>query len=175
MTQRTNGFKGGIQAGTSATNDQSRSLDSSLTDVRKLLTESYKSSEYSCIYRIPKEERLTNGIFCGCQPDGGVWFKGSQAKAAFEGKKQGAGGNAIERWAVNKDFLYRLYPSIRYVTFGIGDGFVEGNSAFNLAKSYLQNGREFNILYPDGISWFINVEGFTKKEIRDIMERAIEM
>jgi hypothetical protein len=66
----------------------------------------------------------------GVLPDGGVWtLNGEQTPLiAAEAKKQGKQGNAIERWYKNWDVMRALGVKV-YVTFCVGDGFFDGNSA----------------------------------------------
>ena len=64
----------------------------------------------------------------GFLPDGGVWFGEDRSRplVAFEAKRQGATGNAIERWFKNHS-VYKGLSGQLYVTFCSGDGFFENN------------------------------------------------
>lgn len=71
-----------------------------------------------------------NHSMCGCYPDGGIFVDNDGFPLiAFECKKQGRTGNAIERWYKNY-FILKAAGIKRYVTFCAGDGFDYGSSAY---------------------------------------------
>jgi hypothetical protein len=91
--------------------------------------------------------------------------------AAFEAKKQGNGGNAIERWFKNNFICRMIAPKVSYVTFGIGPGACEnGVIPKCLAVAHL-NG--FNELHPEANSLFLSENGFTRNQIKAIMIQTI--
>jgi hypothetical protein len=130
--QRQDGFRGGIQLGSTAGNLSSRQLDT--------LTREY-------IQSIPSSTRWVKGLsandlrvalqtslddasrIAGFRPDGGIFVdRKRQPLVAVECKFQGERGNAIERWYKNFAISQRLGVK-RYVTFCLGDGFFDGRSA----------------------------------------------
>lgn len=130
--QRQDGFRGGIQPGTTAGNLSSRQLDD--------LTREY-------IQALPFSTRWLKGLsanelrtalttrlddtsrIAGFRPDGGIFVdQGRRPVVAIECKFQGQRGNAIERWYKNFAISQRLGIK-RYVTFCLGDGFFDGRSA----------------------------------------------
>lgn len=174
MSQRTDNFKAGIQAGQTAYDDASKAMDVDCKMASKELEEELRSLGYHYNYKIEKELKEQYNIFVGCEPDGGAWFD-SNGKLVLvcEGKKQGTRGNAIERWSKNYMIATRLNPDVRYVTFGRGPGFAEDEYCYRFAKTFMEPGQEFNVLYPKGASWFIKVDGFTRQELVDIIRKAV--
>lgn len=130
--QRQEGFRGGIQPGTTAGNLSSRHLDD--------LTREY-------IQTLPSSSRWLKGLsanelrtalstrlddtsrIAGFRPDGGIFVdRKRNPLVAIECKFQGERGNAIERWYKNFAVSQRLGVR-RYVTFCLGEGFFDGRSA----------------------------------------------
>lgn len=130
--QRQEGFRGGIQPGTTAGNLSSRQLDD--------LTREY-------IQTLPSSSRWLKGLsanelrtalstrlddtsrIAGFRPDGGIFVdRKRNPLVAVECKFQGERGNAIERWYKNFAVSQRLGVR-RYVTFCLGEGFFDGRSA----------------------------------------------
>jgi hypothetical protein len=173
--QRQTEFKGGIQSGTVATDTHARYLDTALKEGAKLLAEELKSQGYTCETKFGKKFLVERGILIGCAPDGSIWYKNGIPIVAIEGKKQGKGGNAIERWNKNYNICRSINPDIRYITFGAREGFEPDGYPYKYAKTQLalEGKTEFNKLYPNGQSWFINPNGFTQDEAIDIMRQAI--
>ncbi len=119
-----------------------------------------------------------------CEPDVGLWFKNGKLTAVFEAKKQESGGNAIERWLKNFLLSSSLNKQVRYVTFGIREGFLEGGYCYNFACSMMSVERHImaptnnihkvvNKLYFEGQSWFPSPTGFDPAYIEQIMTNAI--
>jgi hypothetical protein len=80
---------------------------------------------------------VERGHIAGMRPDGGVWFERGSDKPLViaEAKKQGAGGNAIERWYKNYAVARALDCTI-YVSLCSGEGFfnsLRSQSALELA------------------------------------------
>lgn len=172
LSQREPTFKGGIQKGTMSLDESSRTLDSHLKDLREEVYEELKSKGYSYKKNIGRSELIKEGIEIGFYPDGGIWFKDNKPVAIFEAKKQGTQGNAIERWCKNNSIAKFLFGDIRYVTFGIREGFDGTSYASRFAKSFLQmenKNKTVNVLYESGQSWLINKKGFSKEEIKKTM------
>jgi len=169
---------GGIQPGTVATDEHARKLDKAVKNISKSLINEMKDLGYEYKSKLDHTDIVT----IGCEPDGALWFKDGVLVAVFEAKKQGAGGNAIERWAKNVMLCYALNRNVRYVTFGAREGFAEGNYCYKFGQTMMNTekalgftdiDKSFNILYPSGQSWFANVDAFTDEFIIDIMRKAI--
>lgn len=174
MSQRVDGYKGGIQAGMVATDKHAAKLDGDCKSASKLLAEELSSRGYKCVSKLSKDFLAKHNIFVGCAPDGGAWFdKDGKLIVVFEAKKQGKGGNAIERWVKNYEVCRRINPDVKYITFGSGEGFAKDNYCWRMAKTYIDPTRDFNVLYPTGTSWFINTKGFKYDEIVSIMRDAL--
>lgn len=172
--QRQTDFKGGIQSGTVATDSYARYLDSSMKEVQTELARELSTQGFSCKKKFEKNFLLENKIYVGCEPDGGIWFKDGKLVAVFEGKKQGKGGNAIERWEKNYGICKQFNADVKYVTFGVREGFEQDGYPFKYAKTMLsRENKEANVLYDQGQSWFINPKGFTKDEIKSVMRQTL--
>lgn len=176
FSQRENGFNGGIQNGFCATDKDAKNLDQCLKSIRDELLEELVSTGYQMSKKITRETLEQINVHIGFEPDGGLWFKNGVLHAAFEGKKQGKGGNAIERWQKNHWIATRINPNVKYVTFAIGEGFSESCYPYRYALTMLESeNKVFNTLYPKSQSWFINPDGFDRKEIYDIMKKTLEI
>lgn len=143
-SQRTNNFKGGIQAGTTASNMMSRSLDSRLLESAHLLNRTQPGITATWCKSLDAVD-LSNRLgvpeshVVGVAPDGGIWFKPDgkrQLVLAAEAKKQGAKGNAIERWYKNWATLSHLKIGV-YLTVCTGEGFFGNNSAQRIMETAL--------------------------------------
>lgn len=176
FSQRESTFKGGIQKGMIALDESSKTLDSQLKNLRKEIYEELKSKGYSYKENIKRTELKKYGIEIGFYPDGGIWYNNDKPIAIFEAKKQGRQGNAIERWCKNNNIAKFLFGDIRYITFGIREGFENGSYAARFANSFLKmenKDKTVNVLYKEGQSWMIDKTGFSKEEIKKTMIRAI--
>jgi hypothetical protein len=175
MSQRENSFNGGIQAGTVATDRHAKHLDRGMKMIAEELAAELKEQGFTMCKRLNRKEALEEfGIEVGCEPDGGLWYKDGKLIAMFEGKKQGKGGNAIERWFKNNFLADVIDPDVKYVTLGSREGFAEGAYCYRIAKT-VQNvkNRKINVLYDSGTSWMLNADGFTLDEIRAIMRETL--
>jgi hypothetical protein len=172
--QRQHGFNGGIQNGMVATDAFAKRLDHDLKTLKDELEVELKDQGFVCRKKLDKNFLLEHGVFVGCEPDGGLWFKDGKLVAAFEGKKQGKGGNAIERWEKNYGICKDLNPNIKYVTFGAREGFETDGYPYRYAKTMLnRENKELNTLYEQGQSWFVSPIGFAREEIKSIMKQAL--
>lgn len=170
-SQRTNGFNGGVKAGTSTYDLLSRRMNICLTKMKKSLATELLPLGYSMKNGINgKDDPILRR---GCSPDGGIWFNQmGNAIAAFESKKQGRRGNAHERWFKNNEFIGHIYKGIRYVTFVSGEGC--GSGMGEDFQTFLEmRDRKINILYPDGASFYFSSDGFTDAEVLEIMRKAV--
>ena len=182
-SQRTDGFKAGIQKGTVATDAEALKLDNMIKVVALEIREELKKFGFTMEQRINKDLLKSAGVQHGCAPDGGIWSLNGVRIAAFEAKKQGKRGNAIERHGKNVDTCKYFEPNIRYVTFGIGEGSSPSGPVWNYAlssmakessiKTPLANKKVENVLYETGLSWFLKPEGFLAIELKMRMLEAI--
>ena len=164
-------FRGGIQRGTVATDAQASQIDN---QVKTINQELFRELDIPGLTWQPKlfkhQQPLGNGP---CAPDGGVWFYKGQAILASEAKKQGAGGNAIDRWFKNFNILKLLNPDISYVTFARGEGVIDGNpihkTLYLVVEGKYNTIREKSDRYSlyDNVSVFLNVDGFGNNFIKE--------
>lgn len=156
---------GGIQKGTTAWDDRSRKLDDMVREISLRLSEKY-NTKLTYHRKIPRDMLFEQ--VGACAPDGGLFFKGNNLIAAFEAKKQGPRGNAIERWYKNKDYIEYLNPDVPYVTFCTGDGCKEGNPIWRTLHLAVRG--EFNVFRQKGPSVFLKVADWEYSEVYDIMQ-----
>lgn len=161
----------GIQKGQCATDALARKLD---VDCRQAADETRKILAREGI-EVEFKKKLTKEQIPGnkgaCQPDGGLWFIGGKLVCAFEGKKQGNGGNAIERWFKNNFICRMIAPDISYVTFATGPGAVENGVIHNcLNVAHLQGVNQVN---HSSNSLFLSEQGFTCDELVTIMVEVL--
>lgn len=175
QSQRQDYFHGGIQKGSCATDIHAKTLDQNLKKIRNDLSSEMQPHGWTCLKKIPRENLKKFNIYIGFEPDGGLWYKNGILQAVFEGKKQGKYGNAIERWQKNHWIAKTLNPNVKYITFGVREGFSDNSYAYRYAKTMLNSeGKIFNTLYPSGQSWFVNVDGFSKNELYNLMKKSLE-
>lgn len=162
----------GIQPGTCATDEHARRIDSDCRGASKiafgLLKERYP--DLRLVNKLLKSQ--IPGNKGACQPDGGLWFIKDKLVAVFEAKKQGAGGNAIERWYKNNYICRLISPEVSYVTFAIGPG-ARLNGIIHCCLSIAHLGG-VNTLNFNTNSLFLDEEGFTCNEIVAIMVQVLE-
>ena len=177
MSQRTNGFRGGIKTGTTAYDAQSHALDRGLRNVSKVLAKDLASQGYRRVNKFQPQD--IPGGMASCAPDGGIWYNNKdQIVAIFEGKKQGAVGNAHERWYMNRRIAHVLAPQARYVTFCSGQGVLPHNSMYRgLSFALASEGKPvaWNVLHAQGTSFYGQELGFSDQELYDIMKQAITL
>lgn len=119
-------------------------------------------------------------VDCGFQPDGGVITFHGIPLLAFEAKKQGQVGNAIERMFKNLYLFQKLSPDGMYVIFVSGsgasrmpDGRRSGTLALMQTVVNIDGAGVLNELGA-GTSAFVSEEGFGRDVIKDIMRKAME-
>lgn|GEM_PF-3992110 len=142
MSQRTGGYAGGIQAGTSPADSAARALERELRTAASGVGAA--SSHVAWVPAIPPAviaARLgvPKGRAVGVSPDGGVFYDATtpgRVLLAAEAKKQGVGGNAIERWFKNWAVLNHLGVEV-YLTVCTGEGFFDGNVAQRVLETAL--------------------------------------
>lgn len=168
MSQRVDGFKGGIQAGTTAFDKDSKLLDKQLKEARVKLSNN-ENNTLTCVAKFSKEQKLNLvGDDCfGFAPDGGAWFKDGNLVAVFEAKKQGLRGNAYERWWDNAVTAKHINPDVVYVTFCSGPGAAPGECLDKLR-------RKANIMMGENYKFYMSPEGFTFNEVYAIVEETLK-
>tara|TARA_R110000822_G_C15284939_1_gene490502 strand:+ start:69 stop:578 length:510 start_codon:yes stop_codon:yes gene_type:complete len=163
---------GGIQVGTTAWDPASLRHDKIVREAskeaEKILQERYPGIKRH--HKVLKDSLPTKTG--ACSPDGGAWYYKDKFVAAFEAKKQGPRGNAIERWYKNYFLVSQLSARCPLVTYAIGEGVREGNPIHVILHA--AHGGEYNTFRSDGPSCFLQEEGFTFKEIRDSIVQFIE-
>ena len=168
MSQRENGFKGGIQKGTVATDAAARKLDEQCKTLKDRLAEEFPT--------LTMQRKLTKdqipGNIGACEPDGGVWLRDGVVVAVFEAKKQGSGGNAIERWFKNNYICRMINPDVCYVTFCSGEGAKKDHVLEKTLNVAHLSG--FNKFVPYGNSCYLSPQGFSAKRIEKIMREVLE-
>ncbi len=164
MSQRESDFKGGIQVGTTAFDDDSKRLDAYLKECRDELSQT-GLSVVSMFSKQMKLDLVGDDCF-GFAPDGGAWFKNGVLVAVFEAKKQGEAGNAYERWWDNAVTSKYINPDVKYVTFCTGAGAAEGKCLDKLR-------RKATIMMGKNFTFHMNEDAFTKKEVMDIMKETL--
>jgi len=171
----TKSFRGGIQKGTMAWDATSLALDKQISKIAKELSEDPSIVAAGFTYQKKLKKEQVPGNIGACAPDGGVWFRNGQLVAAFEAKKQGKDGNAIERWFKNNFILSLINPAINYVTFTCGKGATTKTPiGKTLAVAVLENGEhKFNEFREGKPSVYMNVDGYTDDEVRVIMRKAL--
>jgi len=164
MSQREKDFRGGIQTGTTAYDEESKRLDFYLKECKNEI----KLDQFEVYSLLSKQMKLELvGLDCfGFAPDGGVWFKNGKLVAVFEAKKQGKGGNAYERWWDNAVTAKHINPDVKYVTFCTGAGAGEGECLDKLRQ-------KAEIMMGDGYVFYNQVEPFTKQQVYDIMVKTL--
>ena len=165
-SQRTDGFRGGIQSGQVATDSAARKLDKQLKDIAKEI----RSEFPDLIWKTKLPNDIIAECHISCAPDGGAWFKGDVLVAVFEAKKQGLQGNAIERWFKNNYICRKMNSNVSYVTFCVGEGAGEDKV---IQKTLDVAHESFNQFYPGDNSCFLSSEGFTNEQIADIMRETL--
>jgi hypothetical protein len=170
-----NNFKGGIQPGTTAFDEQSKAMD----DNAKLASEiAFQLLEIQ-IPGLTFQKKLTQkqipGGIGSCAPDGGAWFYNGKLICAFESKKQGPKGNAIERWFKNNFIVKAINPEATYVTFASGEGVVAGNPIHRILHiAHSGDKGVMNEVKPGVNNLHCKVDGFSVEEMVDIISQTIE-
>ena len=123
-------------------------------------------------FRVKLQKNEIPGGKGACQPDGGLWYIDGHLVAAFEGKKQGIIGNAIERWFKNNFICRVISPQVSYVTFAAGPGAIENGPIHNcLNVAHLQGVNKIN---HKSNSLFLSECGFTCDELVAIMVETLK-
>lgn len=147
-------FRGGIQAGTTAYDAESKLLDEQVSSISKRI-----HIPGLVMQRKLRKDQIPYG-HGSCAPDGGLWFNEAGALVAvFEAKKQNNAGNAIERWYKNHYICRSINPSVSYITFASGEGCIDGGTITNTLAIAHEN--IFDVYRQGRNSCFRSVNGFT--------------
>jgi|TARA_B100000073_G_scaffold203466_1_gene168726 hypothetical protein len=170
-----NTFKGGIQKGTVAFDEQSKAMDDNAKSAMNLAFV-LLSAKYPMLSVEKKLQQcdIPGGIG-SCAPDGGVWYYDGELIACFESKKQGDKGNAIERWFKNNFIVRAINPEATYVTFASGAGVIAGNPIHRIL--HIAHCGEYGTM--NEVSAGVNnlhckIEGFTVEEMVAIMVETVD-
>lgn len=169
--------KGGVQKGGSATTGASRKLDKQLKETALKLKTTFTGFSKGHNRKKP----LWEGIYSGCEPDGGLWIdEHKKVRVAIEAKVQGNHGNAQERHAKNLMICEsaKSASGFRYVTFMAGEGAKSDGVLDRYARTVLQcknpaGHRDVNKLHKTGVSFFLSETGWTDEEIETLMRQAL--
>lgn len=156
VSQRTQGFNGGIPLGVSATSENSSKLEKVLRqavrDERIIELEEQANLTWSHGIKnedIPtffNQDKSLGKYMQGCSPDGGIWFNSEGIPViSAEAKKQGIKGNAIERVHKNNEILHSINPQLVNNVFCSGEGFTLNGTSYktlNTAWVALNNSKE---------------------------------
>jgi hypothetical protein len=168
MSQRENGFRGGIQKGMCATDAAARKLDEQCKTLKDKLAEEFPALQL--------QRKLTKDQIPGnkgaCEPDGGVWLRDGKVVAVFEAKKQGTGGNAIERWFKNNYICRLINPDVCYVTFCSGEGARPDHVLEKTLNVAHLDG--FNKFVENKNSCYLSEDGYNNEEVEKIMREVLE-
>ena len=167
-------FKGGIQRGTTAFDEQSKAMDdnakSAMFHVANILSSTYPD----LIVQSKLDQSQIPGGIGSCAPDGGVWFYKGELIACFESKKQNDKGNAIERWYKNNFIVRAINPTATYVTFASGTGVTAGNPIHRIL--HIAHQGLFGVMGEVQVgvnNLHCKVDGFSVDEMSDIMIETI--
>ena len=168
-------FKGGIQKGTVAFDEQSKAMDdnakSAMNIAFVLLSAKYPGLS---VEKKLQQSDIPGGIG-SCAPDGGVWYFKGQLITCFESKKQGDKGNAIERWFKNNFIVRAINPTATYVTFASGAGVIAGNPIHRILHIAHQGAYgTIGEIYPGVNNLHCKVDGFTVEDMVAIMIETVD-
>jgi hypothetical protein len=184
-SQRTHGFKGGVQAGTTSQTAESVKLEKLLRQAADIVAESRR--DVVLVKRLSGAEiaqrlNFTHARVPGVAPDGGVWLDAEtgQVLMAAEAKKQGVNGNAIERWYKNHAVVGAMGGEV-YLTVCAGEGFFEERSAqltLQLALAINEQGHGERRIWnsPNGRLWlyrYKDVDALTVDDMVRLLNRAL--
>ena len=168
-------FKGGIQEGTTAIDEQSRQMDNNVKNAAEVAYTLLSAKYPELTFQKKLDQSQIPGGIGSCAPDGGIWFYKDTIIAVFEGKKQGAKGNAIERWYKNHFIIRALSPNATYVTFASGDGVVAGNPIHRILHIAHQGMfGVINQVKAQCNNLHCKVDGFSVNEMIEIIEETID-
>jgi len=167
-------FKGGIQRGTTALDEQSKAMDDNAKAAMIRVYDAIKADYPGLKVQSKLDQSQIPGGIGSCAPDGGVWFYKGVLIAAFESKKQNDKGNAIERWFKNNFIVRAINPIATYVTFASGSGVIAGNPIHRIL--HIAHQGLYGVMGEVQVgtnNLHCNVEGFGVDEMSDLMMQTI--
>lgn len=169
-----NTFKGGIQPGTVATDAAAKAMDDNAKSAMIKVASMLRTVFPELTVQPKLDQSQIPGGVGSCAPDGGVWFFKGVLIAAFESKKQGAKGNAIERWFKNNFIIRSINPTATYVTFASGEGVIAGNPIHRILHiAHCANTGVMNEVKVGVNNLHSNINGFSEAEMVEIMVQTI--
>jgi len=169
-----NTFKGGIQPGTTAFDEQSKAMDDNAKAAMIRVADTLKVMYPGLKVQSKLDQSQIPGGIGSCAPDGGVWFYNGELIACFESKKQGDKGNAIERWFKNNFIVRAINPTATYVTFASGAGVIAGNPIHRIL--HIAHQGLYGVMGEVQVgtnNLHCKMEGFSVDEMSDIMIETI--
>ena len=168
-------FRGGIQPGTTASDDESKAMDDNARQAAERAFRALRTKYPGLAFQKKLDQSQIPGGIGSCAPDGGIWFYDGALIAAFESKKQADRGNAIERWYKNHFIVRAISATATYVTFASGEGVLEGNPIHRIL--HIAHHGTFGVI--DEVRAGCNNlhrkrEGFSVAEMVAIIEQTIE-
>ena len=160
-------FKGGIQPGMTAFDEESRDLDTSLKQISKSLAQTYDQFEVVHQFNHAQKMQWVGDDCFGFAPDGGAWFLDDELVAVFEAKKQNASGNAQERWWDNACTAQFINNTVRYHTFCRGSGCATNAPLHRLS-------RKAPLMLGTNFTFSLSETGFTKYQIESQMRAILD-
>ena len=167
-------FKGGIQRGTTAFDEQSKAMDDNAKAAMIRVADALKVMYPDLKVQSKLDQSQIPGGIGSCAPDGGVWFYNGELIACFESKKQGDKGNAIERWFKNNFIVRAINPTATYVTFASGAGVIAGNPIHRIL--HIAHQGLYGVMGEVQVgtnNLHCKVDGFSVDEMSDIMIETI--
>lgn len=149
-------MNGGIKPGTVAYDESSLLLNKQFTLAKKELLLELSPLGYTMERKLSAQS--VPGKLEGICPDGGIWRDANnRVVAVFEGKKQGAIGNAHERWYKNHAVVSFLFPTCRYVTVCCGLGVLPKSTMYKgFGFALTREGKpsdSWNVTHEHGVSF----------------------
>ena len=168
-------FRGGIQVGTTAFDEQSKMMDDNAKVACEIAFQLLEIQYPGLTFQRKLHQSQIPGGVGSCAPDGGVWFYNGKLIAAFESKKQGKKGNAIERWFKNNFIIKAINPESTYVTFASGEGVVAGNPIHRILHiAHCGGNGAINEIVPFKNNLHCDVNGFSVEEMVSIISDTID-
>lgn len=182
LSQRTDGFRAGIPTGLTTFDIRTKKLDSLTKLAARQLANDPDICAAGLVYtkEFTQEELGGKGGKQFASPDGGVWrqYRTGEIVGIIEAKKQGATGNAFERWYANQAYL-QDNGGKRSLTILSGEGILPGASMNReVVGKLLREGKSatsFNVNHEKGCSFFASEQGYSYREILTIMKNWLLM
>jgi len=170
-----NNFRGGIQPGTTALDEESKAMDDNAKKAAEVAFMLLQVKYPGLSFQKKLDQSQIPGGIGSCAPDGGIWFYNGRVIATFESKKQGDKGNAIERWYKNHFIIRSISATATYVTFASGGGVVAGNPIHRILHIAHQGAfGVINEVKAQTNNLHCKIDGFSVEEMVAIIEETID-